>query len=771
MATFNSIMRSVLGLNKKAQKIGPPTGGSNAWTWGPSSKFDKEISNEKLVDSSIVAAVLGWIVRTFPEAPLVVKKRTSTKDYEIVDDHAMSALIDSPNKFYSGVILWMATIVDWWVDGNAYWLKIRDGQFRVVQLWWIPSWMIEPKGPLDSRDTETFIDHYEYRPYPGANFKLLPEDVVHFRNGLDPFNLRKGLGKFKALFREIFTDEEASRFTAALLHNMGVPGLIVAPAKESTEYSPDSNEVKATKEYVKQGFGGDNRGETLVFKGPIEVHQFGFSPEQLNLRETRRIPEERVSGVVGVAAIVAGLGAGLDRSTFANYAEAREASYEENIIPTQRIIAADVKNQLLPDFESRIELFRVVFDTSDVRILQEDKNKESERLVAQWRAGIAFLSEVRSKLGYDVEAEMDVLALPLNADFVRKEDLAEYFAAEPEPEIPSPAPPGAPAPAPGQTEPGEGAPAGPRDGGTGQGGPGTPDGARARRLRALRGKAGSRRDVRYLQNIARQTAKLQTRFEGKLSTGYGKIGDKAGAIALALFDAPKGRKDDDEDEDEEIGGSALFRRFMTTPVDELDEGEDGGILQEIIDEILEEKGMKPTLDDVLNSWKTVWHGHYSNVAKVVYEETATYLEVDMVFEETSPGEIRILESGGKRLNSLDVPAHVSAEIRAALIEGRKRGDGPRQIARAIRAEVGSTSKATTIARTETKYAQNIASIEAYKKSEVVIGLRAFDNQTGYDDEDCTERDGKVYSFDEAETLTAEEHPNGTLSWAPVTGQR
>jgi hypothetical protein len=34
--------------------------------------------------------------------------------------------------------------------------------------------------------------------------------------------------------------------------------------------------------------------------------------------------------------------------------EAREAAYESGIIPTQRIIAEDIRFQLLPEFERRL---------------------------------------------------------------------------------------------------------------------------------------------------------------------------------------------------------------------------------------------------------------------------------------------------------------------------------------------------------------------------------------------------------------------------------
>jgi hypothetical protein len=85
--------------------------------------------------------------------------------------------------------------------------------------------------------------------------------------------------------------------------------------------------------------------------GATKVQEFGFSPEQLTLKDLRRIPEERVTAVLGTPAVVVGLGAGLDRSTFTNYTEAREAAYEQAIIPPQALLAEEIWFQLLPDFE------------------------------------------------------------------------------------------------------------------------------------------------------------------------------------------------------------------------------------------------------------------------------------------------------------------------------------------------------------------------------------------------------------------------------------
>jgi hypothetical protein len=82
--------------------------------------------------------------------------------------------------------------------------------------------------------------------------------------------------------------------------------------------------------------------------GPTKVEQFGFSPEQLNAQGAAPDPGGARVRRARRPGVVAGLGAGLDRSTFTNMAEAREAAYEQAIIPTQRILGEDIRFQLLP---------------------------------------------------------------------------------------------------------------------------------------------------------------------------------------------------------------------------------------------------------------------------------------------------------------------------------------------------------------------------------------------------------------------------------------
>jgi phage portal protein BeeE len=106
--------------------------------------------------SSVVVAPILWIARTFPEAPLRVGVRNSDGLIEYRDDHPLLELLDNPNPHFTGIDLWMGTRIDYEASGNAYWLKVRGAMNRVVQIWYAPSWTMEPRWPDDGTQ---FISH------------------------------------------------------------------------------------------------------------------------------------------------------------------------------------------------------------------------------------------------------------------------------------------------------------------------------------------------------------------------------------------------------------------------------------------------------------------------------------------------------------------------------------------------------------------------------------------------------------------------------------
>ncbi len=361
--------------------------------------YEREVNGYQ---SSIIMACVGWIQRTFPEAPVMVQKRGPDDEWVSVPDSPVLSLLDNPNPYYDGLLLQSALIADLAISGNAYLMKVRSGASRPVQLWWTPSTLLEPKWPQDG---SVFLSHYDYTP-GGHQVSIDPKDLIHYRLGIDPDNLRKGRSPLQSLLREVFTDDEAANMTATLLRNLGVPGLLISPDKDS---SVSAQDAEAVKQYVKERTTGDRRGEPMIIGAPTHVEAFGFNPQQMDMKQLRRIPEERISAVLGVPAIVAGLGAGLDRSTFSNMAEAREMAYESGIIPLQRIVGSQTKHQLLSDFVDEVDLvnWRVAYDLSEIRVLQEDEDKLSARTVAQVNGGVCKVIDAQRILGLPEDDTQD----------------------------------------------------------------------------------------------------------------------------------------------------------------------------------------------------------------------------------------------------------------------------------------------------------------------------------------------------------------------------
>jgi HK97 family phage portal protein len=350
--------------------------------------------------NSAVFACLQAIATAVAEPELAVYRVAPGERVEL-DDTDLGNLLARPNPHFSLDTLLSYLSVCLHVDGNAYWRKLRAGDpltGEVVQLW-----PIAPSRMTVRTDSGTgdFITAYRYYYSLSEYIDLPPSDVVHFRYGLDDRDHRLGLAPLKQLAREVSSDNQATRYADRLLANLAVNGLTLTFDKEAPAINQQTaDELKAR---VQAAYGGDNVGGTAVLSPGAQLHALGFSPEQMDMKTLHRVPEERISAVLGVPAIVAGLGAGLDRSTFSNVREAREMFTEAKLIPLWRSIASEITLQLVPDFTNDTSTL-VDFDTSEVRAFADDENAEAIRLKTLVEAGIISVDEARAEIGYEPAA-------------------------------------------------------------------------------------------------------------------------------------------------------------------------------------------------------------------------------------------------------------------------------------------------------------------------------------------------------------------------------
>jgi hypothetical protein len=135
----------------------------------------------------------------------------------------------------------------------------------------------------------------------------------------------------------------------------------------------------------------------------------------------------------------------------------------------------------------------------------------------------------------------------------------------------------------------------------------------------------------------------------------------------------------------------------------------------------------------------------------------------------------ILKDGGRRVGLLDIEKQLRDSIYKALADAREAGEGWKEAAERIRRYVpsgkfhkaGSSYRSQLIARTETSNAQRMVSLNAYRAHPEVEKVELLDGLLSDSDAECEARNGEIVSFDEAEGLASNEHPNGTLTFMPV----
>ena len=378
--------------------------------------------------NSAVTACLQVLGVSFSEATLQVMFVDEDGQSQMIPNHPFANLLRRPNPYMSGDVVQQYIINAMHVSGDAYLMKQKNNAGELVALYPIMPEQVLPKG-----NQNDLITHYEYQLDKGT-MEIKPQDMVHFRLGLDPKNHKKGFSPLKTVLREIYGDESAGQMATALLANSGVPSMLITPKDDYGLTETEADQISRT---YQQKVGGKNKGKPLILSGSMNVERLAFSPKDLDIGALRRIPEERVSAVLGVPAILAGLGAGLERATYNNTSELREFFTEQKLIPLWRMVAEELTQQvLLPDYQSN-QAVSAEYDFSEVRALQGDEKEMFEKLNVGVQGGWITVAEARKQVGLPTNESQDVYLLsnsviPTPADMEQPEQQEEPEAPEPE---------------------------------------------------------------------------------------------------------------------------------------------------------------------------------------------------------------------------------------------------------------------------------------------------------------------------------------------------
>ena len=353
--------------------------------------------------NSAVVSCLQVLGTAFGEAELKVYETNEAGELDVLPNHQLTMLFKRPNPYMSGDVVQNYLVQSMHISGDAYLLKQKNEAGQLVALYPLMPENVTVKG-----NDETLISHYEYQV---KNEKvLLDRDMVaHFRLGLDPSNHRQGFSPVRTLLREIYGDESAGQMATSILANMGVPSFMITP---KDEYGLTEEEGEAISKAFQRKTGGQNKGKPLVLSGGVNVEKLAFSPKDLEIGDLRESFESRVSSVLGVPSIIAGLEVGLKYATYSNAKTLREFFTEQKLIPLWDMVSQEITHQILKiDYPNSSNL-EAKYDYTDVRALQTDTNEIYERMNLAVTGGWVTIAEARQSIGLPTTPEQDVYLLP-----------------------------------------------------------------------------------------------------------------------------------------------------------------------------------------------------------------------------------------------------------------------------------------------------------------------------------------------------------------------
>jgi len=353
--------------------------------------------------NSAVVSCLQVLGTAFGEAELKVYETNEAGELDVLPNHQLTMLFKRPNPYMSGDVVQNYLVQSMHISGDAYLLKQKNEAGQLVALYPLMPENVTVKG-----NDETLISHYEYQV---KNEKvLLDRDMVaHFRLGLDPSNHRQGFSPVRTLLREIYGDESAGQMATSILANMGVPSFMITP---KDEYGLTEEEGEAISKAFQRKTGGQNKGKPLVLSGGVNVEKLAFSPKDLEIGDLRESFESRVSSVLGVPSIIAGLEVGLKYATYSNAKTLREFFTEQKLIPLWDMVSQEITHQILKvDYPNSSNL-EARYDYTDVRALQTDTNEIYERMNLAVTGGWVTIAEARQSIGLPTTPEQDVYLLP-----------------------------------------------------------------------------------------------------------------------------------------------------------------------------------------------------------------------------------------------------------------------------------------------------------------------------------------------------------------------
>ena len=277
-------------------------------------------------------------INRIADAIASVKLGVYRGETELVD-HPLLTLMRRPNPLQSYGDYVRAKVSYLMIAGNGYEERFIVGsevkelyQLRPDRMSIIPSTNGVPAAYIYKVGQNT--TRWEVDP------RTLNSDVRHLKL-FNPLNDWYGMSPIEAGAYAIDQNNESMAWMQALLQNSARPSGALTVKDGGTLADENFNRLKAQIE--EQYSGSINAGRPMLLEGGLEWQQMGLSPTDMGIIESKFASARDVALAFGVPPQLLGIPGD---NTYANYAEARLAFWEDTALPLLQMIVNDWNNWL-----------------------------------------------------------------------------------------------------------------------------------------------------------------------------------------------------------------------------------------------------------------------------------------------------------------------------------------------------------------------------------------------------------------------------------------
>lgn len=300
-----------------------------------------------------VRSLVGWVFvcvtrirNSIIRVPLRVyqSQADGSQPEEIVDPkNELLQLLKNPNPLDTRSEFWAQTVTFYELTGNAYWLKVRNGRGKVVELWVLPSQFVTAM-----HTTEEALAAYRLQTGNGGYVDIPREDIVHHRqpNPRDRFN---GLATLAGAAEAMKAQDAIKAAQLAAFSNDILSSLYFY----SDAILQEADWVRMMVNLKERYAGPKKAGTPVLLYGGVKPVNANRPPQEMAFRESAAFTRDEILGIFGVPPLLAGV---VENANNSNTASQERVFAQYTIHPRLVHIQDRINKDLAPEFGSNLEV-------------------------------------------------------------------------------------------------------------------------------------------------------------------------------------------------------------------------------------------------------------------------------------------------------------------------------------------------------------------------------------------------------------------------------